>query len=181
MCSVLDLCCFSGAGREVSGLTEASGYFWSSSVVSFLLLAAASASSPSLFPSDVSFVCFIDEVEMTPAAVLSAHSLVDIWTFTAALSTQMVLSECLLKNIAGQQMQWHLRGWWKLKSCHWSCKYTPAEILSTSNFVLFSSWNIQEFLKHFDFREEKRNQTSLKFVRFTLWQWKNTINLNQVP
>ncbi len=164
MCSVLDIWCFSGAGGEVSGLTEASGYFWSSFVVSFLLLAAASTSSTSLFPSDVSFVCFIDEVEMTPAAVLWAHSLVDIWTVTAALSTQMVLSECLLKKISGQRMRWHLRGWWKLKSCHWSCQYTPAKILSTSIFVLFSSLNIKEFLKHFDFREKKWNQTfGIKF------------------
>lgn len=98
MCSVLDLCCISRDGRRVSGLTEASGYSGSFFVVPVLLLTAASASSTSLFPSDVSFVCFIDEVEMTPADVLSAHSLVDIWTVTAALSTQMVLSERLVKR-----------------------------------------------------------------------------------
>lgn len=92
MCSVLDLCCKSQDGRRVSGLTKASGYSGSFFVVPVLLLTAASASSTSLFPSDVSFVCFIDELEMTPADVLSAHSLVDIWTVTAALSTQMVLS-----------------------------------------------------------------------------------------
>lgn len=98
MCSELDLCSSSRDGGRVTGLIVASGYSGSFFVVPVLLLTAASASSTSLFPSDVSFVCFIDEVEMTPADVVSAHSLVDIWTVTAALSTQMVLSERLVKR-----------------------------------------------------------------------------------
>lgn len=67
-------------------------------VVNALLLTAASARSTILFRSDVSFVGFIDEVEVTPADVRSAHSLADIWTVTAALSAQMALSELLVKR-----------------------------------------------------------------------------------